>query len=421
MRLNLKTRQTVAMLGVLALIGCEEQESGPASDGGFDGRDGVVIDRGGEEPAVDIRLAESGIDQTTGDIQKPPARWEVVPGAMVNRVEHQATRLGDGRVLITGGWNRPAGSPKTYLADAYLFTPGTGQLEPAGTMGTPRSGHTATLLGDGRVLVVGGVTTGGADTETTDLYEPQAGGVGIWTDGPPMPGARGGHADVMLESGDVLIVGGFRGSTYIPGLLLFETATDSWNPLGAALDQGRAGATATLLGTGSVLVAGGYAGNLVWLNSLEVYTPQSGQVTQLEATLSTERSVHTATRLDSGEVLLVGGTCGSSCDITMNELYDPVTDTVSEVAHWGSPPTGHTSTLLADGRVLVVGGIGTENESKAVAYDPTDGGSWVALPELTHARHDHTATLLEDGSVLVVGGKAGDWEPFIEPVERFYP
>ncbi|MFY0577796.1 Kelch repeat-containing protein [Cystobacter fuscus] len=68
----------------------------------------------------------------------------------------------------------------------------------------------------------------------------------------------------------------------------------------------------------------------------------------------------------------------------------------------------HTTTVLPDGKVLVVGGDfdGTALDSAEV-YDPTTG-SWSFTGALVHARTDHTASLLPDGKVLVVGGTRGD-------------
>ncbi len=67
------------------------------------------------------------------------------------RYYHTATRLGNGKVLIAGGSERAATSPRRKLYD-----PGAGTFTPTGAMGTAREYHTATLLGNGKVLIAGG-------------------------------------------------------------------------------------------------------------------------------------------------------------------------------------------------------------------------------------------------------------------------
>ena len=95
-----------------------------------------------------------------------------------------------------------------------------------------------------------------------------------------------------------------------------------------------------------------------------------------------------------------------------------------------TPRSGHTATLLPDGRVLVAGGfditeppgIGGSPEIVATAelYDPSSG-TWSATGSMSTSRRDHTATLLPDGTVLVVGGyrnaNPGGDERHPEPLE----
>ena len=70
----------------------------------------------------------------------------------VERAAHTATRLADGRVLVTGGIRRG----EAALASAEIYDPRTSDFSATGEMTSPRVGHTATLLRDGRVLIAGG-------------------------------------------------------------------------------------------------------------------------------------------------------------------------------------------------------------------------------------------------------------------------
>ena len=90
------------------------------------------------------------------------------------RQQHTATLLADGRVLIAGGfWSD--GQAWRVLSSTERFDPGSGDFSPIGSMGTPRSGHTATRLDDGRVFIVGGEDIGregGVGLDSAVLYEP---------------------------------------------------------------------------------------------------------------------------------------------------------------------------------------------------------------------------------------------------------
>lgn len=112
-------------------------------------------------------------------------------------------------------------------------------------------------------------------------------------------------------------------------------------------------------------------------------------------------SVATTTVLSDGRVLVVG-------DETRNpngypaEIYDPATGTWSQTPMTRSR-YAHTATLLKDGRVLVVGGQGTEIYGQVDIYDPSTN-TWTEVSPLNIRRDDHTATLLTNGRVLIAGG-----------------
>jgi hypothetical protein len=139
----------------------------------------------------------------TAEIWDPHARqWQPVGRLPSPRRLHTATRLRDGRILITGGTGeyvaRDSLDDHPPLATAALFDPATGRWSSIAPMGRPRFGHAATLLHDGRVLVIGPATS-------TEIWDP---GSGRWTEGPPLNLPRQRHEAVTLSDGRVLVAGG---------------------------------------------------------------------------------------------------------------------------------------------------------------------------------------------------------------------
>ncbi len=160
----------------------------------------LVVGGGGE-----VRLAEGPAYSATAEVYDPATgRWTAT-GSMVNaRAGHTAVLLGDGRVLVAGGG---LGDDVTTRS-AELYDPATGRWTVTGIMADARRGHTATVLADGSVLVVGGVGLGSDPPKlaTVELYDAIA---GRWAAGPSLATARTLHTATRLMDGRVLVLGDF--------------------------------------------------------------------------------------------------------------------------------------------------------------------------------------------------------------------
>ncbi len=116
------------------------------------------------------------------------------------RVSHTATLLSNGQVLVVGGFSGVG----DYLASAELYDPTTGVWTTTGSLATARYHHTATLLSNGQVLVAGGIGVAGT-LATAELYDPAT---GVWMPTRSMANAREEHTATLLFSGNVLVSGG---------------------------------------------------------------------------------------------------------------------------------------------------------------------------------------------------------------------
>jgi WD40 repeat protein len=318
------------------------------------------------------------------------------------RAGHTVTLLRNGTVLVTGGYD---GTDR--LATCDLYNPTTGIWTPAASLSIVRTRHTATLLPNGKVLAASGsIADGGIRTLTCELYDPA---VGTWTNTGSILAGRGGHTAILLPNGKVLVAGGDAGAGLKPisSAELYDPAAQTWAPTDS-LTTPRNNHTATLLLNGKVLVVGGSSdGSVVILSTAELYDPTTGRWTAT-APMTSARANHTATLLPDGRVLVAGGQDGSSM-LSSAELYDPSTGTWQATDAMAETRANHSTALLADGRVLVSGGITGGFTTSAVMlsgaelYDPALG-KWTAAGTLNTAREFHTSTLLADGEVLIVGG-----------------
>jgi hypothetical protein len=301
-------------------------------------------------------------------------------------------------------------------------TPPIGGFEPGPSFVTARASQTMTLLQDGRVLVVGGrrhVEARVAVADSAELWDPGADAglddAGTFQVIAPPALERSEHTATLLPDGRVLFVGG---SDEDPRAEIWDPATESFS-LAGSLAETRRSHTATLLGDGRVLILGGVQVQPDGLREIalaEIWDPRSGTFSTAGELLPA-RSGHIATLLPDGHVLVVGGEANVSDQdpLRIAKLWDPLTRSFADAGTAERTRSGHTATLLADGRVLVIGGWATARTTEI--WDPGTEAFTRAAPTSAE-RFAHTATLLVNGRVLIVGGSddgsAEVWDPATE-------
>lgn len=295
-------------------------------------------------------------------------RWTLIPSMNLARKDHSATLLNDGRVLVVAGVTSSAPPDFGRTATAEIYDPRTNAWQFTESLPRSVTGRAAVRLQDGRVLVAGG-----------------------------FPGEPGTLSDGSAQAE------------------IYDPATGHWDQTGS-LNTGRFWHTLTLLANGEVLAVRGSndVDLMTTLSSTEIYNPASGQ--WRVAGDSGEGSVyHSATLLPDGKVMVVGGnTGGIGGDLILSSvhLFDPASEKWSDMPALQAKRYEHSATLLANGDALIVGGSDQNDHYPNLTYAvggsvegfSRAGGTWGSAPALNVARSGHTTTLLDDGSILVAGG-----------------
>lgn len=315
------------------------------------------------------------------------------PPMLEPRSGHSATLLPDGKVLIAGGMRRN----QDFYKSSELYDPATGKFERSGDMTMARVGQAATLLRSGKVLIAGGWIGHGA-TDSAELYDPAT---GKFSPISRMSTRRARPTATLLPDGDVLIAGGADHDT--PGGIasaeVFHSATLAFQAI-SLMHYARISQTATLLKDGRVLIVGGRGETLAAV--AELYDPKTKKFTET-GRLITARYKHTAGLLPDGRVLIAGGSDERDWGGKLNstEIYDPAAGKFSAASPMNDArfKLPETSVVLNSGQLIIAGG-----SREVEIFDPASGRFRVAAGQMHDLRHFMTETKLKDGSVLLAGG-----------------
>lgn len=341
-----------------------------------------------------------------------------------------AIDAGDGEILFVGGTGPVALSYNSRIEEWQLggSSFGVGLLSQT------------TPLADGRVLFTGGLDlTTGQPTDAAAIYDPAT----QTTTNLTMTAPRAGHGASQLGNGLVLITGGLDGFDLTNPLSLLtsiQNSTEFFDPAtntlsaGPAMLEARALHTSTTLTNGQVLIAGGISllpiVNVPTVSSTAyLFNPANGNF-GLPSFFSGARFLHTATALDNGKVLLAGGlsldlttflTTGNIADIIIGTredclVYSPgfLFGSFASVPGMQVGRAGAGVVPLPNGGALITGGF-------QLAIDIANGGfianatetadifsqspnSIVPTGSMAAPRLFPLATNLPDGTIMVVGG-----------------
>jgi hypothetical protein len=261
----------------------------------------------------------------------------------VVRIDHTATLLANGEVLVAGGDNKTTG----YLSSAEVYNPAAGKWTLTGSMTVPREGHDGVLLSNGRVLVAGGInaTTNGCSTlASAELYNPST---GTWTATGSMTIGNETNWAVLLQNAEVLVLNDN----------IYHSTSGNWTTAGS--DPIFAHAPVLLLSNGNVYAAGTIQGD-------SVYNPSTNQWTNFPpppCTMIHQNCEGGGALLVTKKVLVAGGiTQVPAKPYPLSEtnglasLLDPSTFIWTTTGTMKTSRVGETVTVLLNGQVLFAGG-----------------------------------------------------------------
>lgn len=309
----------------------------------------------------------------------------------VPRTNFTLTKLRDGRILAVGG----------YTDTAEIIDPsGLNARLVKARMKSSRSFHSATLLPDGRVLIVGGYTDhikynlrSRNVAVNFEIFDPKTEtfSQAVKTNLP-----RAEHSATLLADGTVLILGGYQDGKALSAGEIIDPKNGTTAPLPRRLHEGRFGHSAVALADGRVLVVGGMGweisnnqgstlASLRGLRSLELFDPKAGTFETLSDRLAIGRGLIKAHMMADGRVVLIGGN-------TEGHLFDPVAASPYAHGEEGKKDSSNDHDLaLATASSLIE------------IFDPSNLGLFGA-GSLNMSRSQMTVAPLDDRSLLVIGG-----------------
>ncbi len=322
---------------------------------------------------------------------RPDYKWFDGPSLLQPRASSVAIVLGDGRIVVSGGLTLTGTTSTTEVFDPELKV-----WMPGPTMTTKRVGHTATVLADGRVLVAGGDTGSGATAACEIMNLTSGASVPV----PSMYYARTGHVAVLLESGMVLVTGGTDWKSGVwKQAEAFDPATMRWSPAGS-MAMPRLFASVHLLLGGSVLVLGGDSEG-----TSEKFDPTTNSWSG-KAAMSSKRSKAGSEMLGDGRVLAAGGLSGDT-PLRSAEIYDPEQNAWSGAGNMSSARASFSLTKLRSGELLAAGShskLGTT--ASCELFNPSNS-TWYFSESMNWSRGAHGHVVVSCGSVFVIGGLSG--------------
>lgn len=328
----------------------------------------------------------------------------VGPKLNTPRTAHTVTSLHDGSMLVCGGND----GLKTLDSCEYYDKAAKKWQYTIGNMNSPRANHTATLLPNGKVIIVGG-TDGKTNLKTVEIYNPQTKSFRKAADiNFDLENSYANHTATLLPNGNVFILGGGHAEVFL------STVSQTVEVPGVVPNSIKH--AATLLKDGRVLITGG---SLNGSPSSAAYffqvlnPPYSFNTASLSSFPPFSSGIygHTATLDKAGRVIIAGGSNGTSLSqaivtlsVSGNTLVDP------KYVYLDHGLTNHTALLTPNNKVWIVGGSHSTSLFKGyIIFSPDSGSGHISGEEKEFGnRENHVSVMDNEGNIWVIGGQTGN-------------
>jgi PKD repeat protein len=318
--------------------------------------------------------------------------------------------------------NNPTGwawyfGDETYLVPWMQITASPGW--------SARGDHTTVVLPDGSIVLMGGYSFNG--NFKNDVWRSTDKGA-TWTQLTASAewSVRAGHSSVVMPDGSIVLMGGGleNGSSSRNDVWRSTDKGATWTQMTASAGwSARVMHSSVVMLDGSIVLMGGGGSGIGggWKNDVWRSTDKGATWTQLTASAEwSVRTGHTSVVMPDGSIVLMGGSLENSLGSSRNDVWRSTDNgatwtQMTASAEW-TERGGHTSVVMPDGSIVLMGGGHNDPQGRGVKNDPwrsiDNGATWTNLTASSGpgwiARDDHTTIVVPDGSIVLMGGRAVD-------------
>jgi N-acetylneuraminic acid mutarotase len=264
---------------------------------------------------------------------------------------------------------------------------GSGEWQTLAPMPSARQ-ELATAVLNGKIYVIAGFDSGGASTNTVEVYNPATNG---WASAPPIPIANN-HNNAAVAAGKLYTFGGVSNAAFV-----YDPALNTWSPV-ASMNFQHGGTAAVGVINDRIYVAGGTGGGMQQ-RELEVYDPVTNTWTDLTP-MSVPRN-HTGGGVINGKLYVVGGRDSANAPTAL-EVYDPQSNTWTSLAAMPTARSG-IGVGVVNGELYVFGGELPALHPEVEVYNPSSN-TWRRLADMPTPRHGIWTSVIGNRIYLPGGG-----------------
>ncbi|MFZ9520456.1 MAG: Kelch repeat-containing protein [Silvanigrellaceae bacterium] len=332
------------------------------------------------------------------------------------RSGHVVHQISDGKIIVAAGaWGDLGGENVAEIFDPIKST--FGRIE--SRLSEPRSGAAQIVFPDGKLMLLGGAADFELAMRTSDVFDPSS---RKFARGPEMVEERSGHSATLLADGRVLVAGGTGGRDCIhDSIEILDQKRSEFGKLSAKLLVPRTNHTATMLDEKHLLIAGGETGSSCdsdegesqILSTAEIINIQTMTSESVKLPMKEPRLYHTASLMKDGRVLIAGGLKSQGVSVGVLESFNPQSREFQTVGSTLVSRSLHASFMLENEDFLVVGGVSDGVPQSSAERCSKAGERFVCrlVANMSVPRWLLNGVVLKNGQVLIVGGLTNKIEP----------